>query len=488
MTRKSLFLAVFLVAGVLFAVPAYAGEEMVPDVVGLRVHEAKAMMDEAGFAARVQNVPGKPIGIVFSQDPGGMATRDTATPVTLQVGGPTPKPGPGPTPPPDDGPPAGLPRTDGPPAGAGTSPIDRPPTSTDKPDRDPLSRDPVGGARGFVWNGVPVPAEALANTNGPNLPGVLGQTARQAERALNRYRVRIEQTSAMPELIGQVLNQWPFAGSRLALGEEVTIVVGVGRAPSRNHRGVPQVQGRPWREAGRAVEKAGFKVAFTAVPCPDAKLGQIVSQSPLPGSLLERGQTMRLRIGSGSGTYAPGEPVREPDPAPRDPAPRDPAPRDPAPEDPAADGPPAGGGTSPIDVPPTGTPPRDEPPADKPPPPTPPADTPPADEPPKDPGGASSRKSTLSAPVLRTPPAGESYPHKYGADFTWTAIAGATGYELELQEELPSGAWQTLHTHKLGKTRFRPAKLERGRYRWRVRAVGDGSEGSWSEYRRLYMY
>jgi len=480
MTRQSLLLAAILVAGVLFAGPAYAGEEMVPDVVGLRVEEAKALMDEAGFTARVQNVPGKRIGIVLSQDPGGMATRDTATPVTLRVVGPTPKPGPGPTPPADDGPPAGLPRTDGPPAGAGTSPMDQPPTSVGKADRDP-----VGGAHGYVWNGVPVPAEPMVDTNGPNLPGVLGQTARQAQRALNRYRVRVEQTSAMPELVGQVLNQWPFAGSRLALGEEVTIVVGVARAPSRSHRGVPQVQDRPWREAGRTVETAGFKVEFSAVQSPDAKQGQILSQSPLPGSLLARGQTMRLRIGCGTGAYVPGEAGREPDPAPRDPVPRDPAPKDPAPKDPAAaDGPPAGPGTSPIEMPPTATPPADTPPAG-----APPVDTPPADAPPKDPGGKSPGKTpTLSAPALRTPPAGESYPHKYGADFTWTAIAGATGYELELQEELPSGAWKTLHTHKLGTTRFRPAKLERGRYRWRVRAVGDGSEGGWSEYRRLYMY
>ncbi len=69
-------------------------------------------------------------------------------------------------------------------------------------------------------------------------------------------------------------------------------------------------------------------------------------------------------------------------------------------------------------------------------------------------------------------------------------ISSANGYEVELQEELPSGnAWQTTSTTSVSEAKYRPAKLERGRYRWRVRAVAkDGTKGRWSEYRRLYMY
>jgi predicted secreted protein len=67
-------------------------------------------------------------------------------------------------------------------------------------------------------------------------------------------------------------------------------------------------------------------------------------------------------------------------------------------------------------------------------------------------------------------------------------VTGASGYEVELQEEQPSGAWNTVQTWTANGTRYRPAKIDRGRYRWRVRAVHDGTKGLWSEYRRLYMY
>ena len=52
----------------------------------------------------------------------------------------------------------------------------------------------------------------------------------------------------------------------------------------------------------------------------------------------------------------------------------------------------------------------------------------------------------LPKPTLRSPPKGESYPRAYGATFEWSPIRGATTYEWELQEEQPSGAWETSET------------------------------------------
>jgi hypothetical protein len=34
----------------------------------------------------------------------------------------------------------------------------------------------------------------------------------------------------------------------------------------------------------------------------------------------------------------------------------------------------------------------------------------------------------------------------------------------------------------------RPAKVKRGRYRWRVRALRGEDKGRWSDFRKLYMY
>ena len=51
-----------------------------------------------------------------------------------------------------------------------------------------------------------------------------------------------------------------------------------------------------------------------------------------------------------------------------------------------------------------------------------------------------------------------------------------------------SGAWQSVKTHPVGATKFRPDRIDRGRYRWRVRAVAGDSKSAWSEFWRLYMY
>lgn len=511
MLRHTFFVTLTLVAGLLCAPLAFAAEEMVPDVVGLNIQKAKALMDEAGFPIRVQNVTGKPLGIVFSQDPGGLSELDTSTTITLQVGAPTPKPGFGADPLPPTGrgaDPRGTDPRGADPKAADSNDIGTPPTGAMEPgavptdpaaagrtppsDTTPSGTTPSGSgagawpsnpvdrpaAEGFVWNGTPVPAEALADTNGPDLPGVLGQTTGRARRALRQYRVRVEQTSAMPELVGQVLNQWPFAGSKLALGEEVTIVVGVGRLPSAAHRGVPQVQDQPWRNACQSVKRAGFLIRLTAVSSPDSKRGMIVMQTPLPGSLLERGQTMHLRIGAGSGRYVPGRAGSS-------------TPGGTAQEGSAT--PPAGAGTSPIGVTPTRPTPTDKPPREVPKA-QPPARTPPADTPPANGGQSQEEPETpstgraLAAPALRTPKEGESYPNKFGADFSWSAMASATSYELELQEELPSGAWQKLSSHTVTSPKFRPKRLEKGRYRWRVRAISANGPGTWSQFFRLYMY
>ena len=76
MVRQSLCAGALIVALLACATPAWAGEETVPDVVGLSLDEANALMAQAGFTCTVRYELGKPIGIVFSQDPGSLATRD----------------------------------------------------------------------------------------------------------------------------------------------------------------------------------------------------------------------------------------------------------------------------------------------------------------------------------------------------------------------------------------------------------------------------
>jgi hypothetical protein len=67
-------------------------------------------------------------------------------------------------------------------------------------------------------------------------------------------------------------------------------------------------------------------------------------------------------------------------------------------------------------------------------------------------------------------------------------VPGAEAYEWELQVEVATDQWETKDTQTVEGNRFRPKRLEKGRFRWRVRAIREGSEGGWSDFRRLYAY
>jgi beta-lactam-binding protein with PASTA domain len=474
MTRLFFNSVCVLVCAAAFAVPAFAGEKSVPDVCGLQVTEAKGLLEQAGFSVRVEDVQGRKIGYVISQTPSGFSKADTSNPITLRVGAPTPKPG-------MDAPPTGPsvpPSDDLPPAGAGDAPIqpgaDEPrPAPTGPAPTGPAPTGPMPSAGALVWNGRPIPPGSLPNTAGPELPSVLGQSAERARATLRQWNVQVEQTLSVPQLVGTIVNQWPPAGSSLAAGETITIVTAVAERPSNQHRYVPQVEGRNWAEAMRSIEQDGFIPQAVSVVSSAAGRGRVLAQSPQPGSLTLGGQAVRIYVGRGPGAYsadvdAPGVDA----PKPVRPTPVKPPVR------PDEDLPPAGSGDMPIE--PGADAPRPVQPA-----PVRPAPVEPA---PVEPAPAETVVA-LGAPSLAEPPAGESYPFKYGADFKWTSVRGAASYEFELQEELPSGAWQTASTTTVSGPNYRPAKIERGRYRWRVRGVTEGGEkGRWSEYRRLYMY
>ncbi len=500
--RKLLATLCTIVLACVFATPARAGEATVPDVVGLSLDQAQGLLQQAGFRSDIVRVSGTPVGVVVSQEPGGLATRDTSGAITLRVGGPTPKPG-------MSGPAPTQPDPMLPPAGAGTAPIqpsaDAPaqPRPTQPAPGQPAPTQPAGKGSAFAFNGRAIPPGRLPGGSGSEVPSVLGQNVQQARASLRGWNVVVERTLGVQALTGKVVNQWPHAGETMPRGATLTIVVAVTERPSLEHLYVPQAERRDWREAIASVSRARLVPQPVSVPSSEAMRGKVVAQTPQPGSLSLAGHTVRLFIGRGPGAYsadvgtaspAPTQPQPAPtqpapdQPAPDEPAPDRPTPTQPAPTDPDEMLPPAGTGAAPIqpgaDAPTQPTPTQPRPTEPTPTQPDRPAPTQPESALPKPP------RATLGAPSLRTPPAGESYPYKYGADFSWTAVSSAAGYEVELQEELPSGnAWQTTSTTAVTEARHRPAKLERGRYRWRVRAIGkDGSKGRWSDYRRLYMY
>ncbi len=491
MRRSLLAIPLVLLSAWLLAPAAHAADKVVPDVVGLPLEPAREALERAGCTVEVRYQAGPPAGHVYSQTPGGLTPLKGSVAVTVWVGGTAPAeaaPGPDPDAPPSGGPPSGgdgdLPPTGLPPTGTGPGdpgpglpPSDGPPpmrpTPDDPPPVDPFAGDPPPDEG--MGSELALPADREPSTQGPQLPSVLGQPEAGARRALAGWRVRVEHSPGVPTLVGQVINQSPFAGRPLAPGEEVTIVVAVAGAPDRTWRIAPKATGQAMEEAARAIRAAGFVPELRSVRSAPADAGRVVSQTPLPGSLQRLGEVVVLRVGRGAAASLsrPGATGTPPGPATPDAGGPAPGPA-PAPEDP--DAPPSGAGDSPLPPGPGPEPgPLPEPPAPGPDTPTPPPSPP--------------REAVrLGATRLVSPPPGESYPWRYGADFEWTPVKGALTYEWELEEELPSGAWQASDAQSFAGTTYRPKTLPRGRYRWRVRAVAGEDKGEWSPWQRLYMY
>ncbi len=96
--------------------------------------------------------------------------------------------------------------------------------------------------------------------------------------------------------------------------------------------------------------------------------------------------------------------------------------------------------------------------------------------------------AALGVPTLISPSEGQSFPEDYGATFQWTAVRGAQGYEWVLEREAQGGAFGPATSHRVTAPRYRPPRVARGRYRWRVRALRGDQAGPWSVWFRLFMY
>ena len=165
---------------------------------------------------------------------------------------------------------------------------------------------------------------------------MLSQKRDAARRALTRWKVREEFTLSTPELVGTVINMAPMPGHRLAEGETVTLVIAVAEPPSSEHRSVPNVTNVTAGAAMQRLRAAGFKPVMLSVASTSAQRGTVRSQLPFPGSLLQEGSEVRVRVGrGGEGT----------DSAPANPTPENPSanpvPGVPAPENPSVNPPPA---------------------------------------------------------------------------------------------------------------------------------------------------
>jgi beta-lactam-binding protein with PASTA domain/tRNA A-37 threonylcarbamoyl transferase component Bud32 len=180
--------------------------------------------------------------------------------------------------------------------------------------------DPTGKIKAGVVMEQNPPAEEQAETGSKvdlvvssgaakvDVPSLVGLTLKAAQKELTDAGLKVgevtpeEQPDAKPD---EVLRTDPVAGTAVAVGSKVNLVVASKDIP------VPNVVGQPEEEALRTLEEAGFRPRTTEKFSERPK-GEVVEQTPKGGTKAERNSVVTLVISSGPSPTPTQEPTTPP--------------------------------------------------------------------------------------------------------------------------------------------------------------------------------
>jgi beta-lactam-binding protein with PASTA domain len=170
--------------------------------------------------------------------------------------------------------------------------------SSTVPSGSVISQDPVAGT-----SAAPGSAVNLVLSSGPApvaVPNVVNQTLAAAKSALQAAGLVLGTTTQQASTVvpaGNVISENPAAGTKVAVGSAVTLVVSSGAAQVA----VPSVVNDTLAAATTALKSAGLKVGSTS-PRSSATVpaGSVISQSPAAGVHVAAGTAVNLVISSGA--------------------------------------------------------------------------------------------------------------------------------------------------------------------------------------------
>lgn len=162
------------------------------------------------------------------------------------------------------------------------------------------------GATAAVAASVVASMTELINTIAPPaagdvaVPDVVNQTEADANSAITGLGLVAGATEAPDEAVpaGNVVSQDPAAGTMVAAGSTVNIVVSTGPdAPATIP--VPDVAGQSAADAQAALEAEGFVVTATEQPSADIEAGLVISTNPGAGTEVAPGTSVEIIVSSG---------------------------------------------------------------------------------------------------------------------------------------------------------------------------------------------
>lgn len=132
------------------------------------------------------------------------------------------------------------------------------------------------------------------------VPDVVGQAEADASSAITGLGLVPSTTEAADETVpaGSVISQDPAAGTAVAAGSAVNIVVSTGPdAPGTVP--VPDVAGQPEGDAQKTLVDAGFAVTSTQQPSADVEIGLVISTNPSAGTEVAPDTSIEMIVSSG---------------------------------------------------------------------------------------------------------------------------------------------------------------------------------------------
>ena len=156
------------------------------------------------------------------------------------------------------------------------------------------SQDPTAGAK------VPKMSKVDILLNGPamvKVPDVTGQTEAQAIQALQAVGLgnAVKQGFDGKVPIGNVISQDPVAGTEVAKGGLVNLLVSKGQ----QQIDVPDVTGKTQSDATTTLQGAGLKAAVKSASSSSVAAGAVMSQAPAAGVTVIPGTTVTITVSTG---------------------------------------------------------------------------------------------------------------------------------------------------------------------------------------------
>jgi|RhiMetdeSRZDD1v2_1073273.scaffolds.fasta_scaffold46874_5 eukaryotic-like serine/threonine-protein kinase len=151
----------------------------------------------------------------------------------------------------------------------------------------------------WVYNQIQDQLEAAEPVGVPNVVGIERDLAVQRiEEAELEAAVEEEASTEVEE--GLVIEQTPPAGSRIAKGDTVTIVVSTGP----NEVEVPALAGKTYGEAVDILEELGLEPRRVDVFSANRPVGIVASLDPKAGTIVDEGSVVTVRVSKGAETVA----------------------------------------------------------------------------------------------------------------------------------------------------------------------------------------